>query len=439
MRDFPLRAWLYTAAVALGAATAFRLLTRDRGVPHLREAFAFGALFLLAELRPIKFPNQSYSVSFVISVAALVALGPAEAGIAAAFAALDEDIRTRPDWLGRMLFNGAQFSFATALAGAAYVATGGPVGAVRAEHFPEVLLPLFVASAVFFLVNSGLVTAMVVLVRRVSPREVWVANYASIVVSTFAFAVVGLLLAALYRDMGLLAVLFVLVPLVVARHALQAASQMHTAYEATLRSLVTAIEAKDAYTRGHAERVSRLATLIARRMGLGERRVRALRIAALMHDVGKLGVSTPILTKPGKLTPEEYEHMKAHPLHGCEIVEEIDFLREGDAVVAVRHHHERMDGRGYPDNLFGDDIPLVARIVMVSDAFDSMTSTRSYRRALPVEVAMRELRRCSATQFDPSVIDALERALGRYGWDPTPELYEGEQTERPALSVHAGA
>jgi HD-GYP domain-containing protein (c-di-GMP phosphodiesterase class II) len=232
-------------------------------------------------------------------------------------------------------------------------------------------------------------------------------------------------------------VLFLLVPMMVVRHALQAAAEMDAAYEATLRGLVTAIEAKDAYTRGHAERVSKLTTLIARELGFSEKAVHSIRIAALMHDVGKLVVSTAILTKPGKLTDEEYEHMKWHPIFGCEVIEEIDFLRDGEAVNAVRHHHERLDGRGYPDNLFGDDVPLTARVVMVADAFDSMTSTRTYRFAKSVDDGLRELRRCAATQFDPLCISALDRAIHKHGWEPTPELYGGEQTERPAVSVHA--
>src|SRR5207244_3708320 len=117
--------------------------------------------------------------------------------------------------------------------------------------------------------------------------------------------------------------------------------------------------------------------------GLSEERCRAIRYAAIMHDVGKLTVLSSVLQKPGKLTPEEYEHMKIHPLRGVEIVSEIDLLRE--VIVAVRHHHERIDGKGYPDGLAGEEIPLLARIVTVSDAFDSMTSTRTYRKAKTVE------------------------------------------------------
>jgi HD-GYP domain-containing protein (c-di-GMP phosphodiesterase class II) len=230
-------------------------------------------------------------------------------------------------------------------------------------------------------------------------------------------------LASLYLAMGPASVLFLLVPLLVARNTFQSAVEMEIAYEATVRSLIKAIEAKDPYTKGHAERVSRLSEMTARAYGLSSEECRVIRYIALMHDVGKLGVSTKILAKPGKLTDEEYEHMKQHPVRGYEIVSEIDFLRAA-AETAVRHHHERMDGRGYPDGLVGEAIPLIARIVMVCDAFDSMTSTRVYRKAKQIEDALAELNRCSGTQFDPVCIRALEKAIETEGWEAEPEEEE---------------
>jgi HD-GYP domain-containing protein (c-di-GMP phosphodiesterase class II) len=152
-----------------------------------------------------------------------------------------------------------------------------------------------------------------------------------------------------------------------------------------------------------------------------------------MHDVGKLTVDTRVLQKPGKLTMDEFEHMKVHPIRGSEIVAEIDLLK--DMVDGVRHHHERMDGNGYPDGLSGRDLSLEARMIMVCDAFDSMTSTRSYRKAMPLEAAFAELRRCQGTQFDEHMVDCLEAAVARHGWEPAPEAYQGiltQGTARPA-------
>jgi HD superfamily phosphohydrolase YqeK len=437
MQDFPIRARAYLVSVVVVAATAVALLASHYGIP--RAVIGFALLFLLAEVGSVTARDTSYSVSYVIGVATLVALGPAAAAVAAAIGGLDLIVRRRHHaWvLRRVFFNSGQYALSTAISGTTYVLLGGPVGSLTAKAFPRVLFAVGIASVLHFTVNVFLVAVMVSIVGGKGLREVFHANYSSIVGRTLAFALVGLFLGGLYLQIGIWAPLFVLVPLLVARRVLQAAAEMDGAYESTLKALVTAIEAKDAYTRGHAERVSKLTTMIARELGFTEKQVHSIRIAALMHDVGKLVVSTAILTKPGKLTDEEYEHMKWHPIFGCEVIEEIDFLREGEAVNAVRHHHERLDGRGYPDNLFGDDVPLTARVVMVADAFDSMTSTRTYRFAKSVDDGLRELRRCAATQFDPLCISALDRAIHKHGWEPTPELYGGEQTERAAVSVHA--
>ncbi|MGH2725762.1 MAG: HD-GYP domain-containing protein, partial [Actinomycetota bacterium] len=311
------------------------------------------------------------------------------------------------------------------LAGLAYDAVAGPLGIEPVLRqtgltFPHILIPVVAATAVQFVVNSILVSLVVAFVRGGKASSVWRDQYGAIVTGYVAFAGLGVVLAALYLEMGAASVVFLLVPLLVARGAIQSAFKMEGAYEATVRSLIQAIEAKDPYTRGHAERVAKLSEMTARTYGLSGDECRVIRYIALMHDIGKLGVSTKILAKPGKLTDEEYEHMKLHPVRGYEIVSEIDFLKRA-AETAVRHHHERMDGRGYPDGLAGEEIPVIARIVMCCDAFDSMTSTRVYRKAKSIEDALVELHRCVDTQFDRVSLAALERALEKYGWEAEPE------------------
>src|SRR5690606_16887267 len=169
-------------------------------------------------------------------------------------------------------------------------------------------------------------------------------------------------------------------------------------------------------TRGHSERVGHASMMIARELGMDDERVEVLRFAGILHDVGKLGVPTRLLTKDGPLTPEERRVIELHPEYGHEMVRGISFL--GEAREAVLHHHERMDGTGYPYGLTGGQIPESARVVAVADAFDAMTSTRSYSRARPVPVALRELQRCAGDHFDPRMVTALVRGSGRDGWDP---------------------
>jgi HD-GYP domain-containing protein (c-di-GMP phosphodiesterase class II) len=167
--------------------------------------------------------------------------------------------------------------------------------------------------------------------------------------------------------------------------------------------------------------VSRGAVMISTEIGMRAERIAAIRYAGMLHDVGKLGVATRVLQKTGKLTEEEYAAIQLHPMRGLDIVREIGFLDE--ALAGIMHHHERIDGRGYPMGLAGDEIPEFARVLAVADAFDSMTSTRSYRGARPVEEAVAELRKWSGTQFDPAFVDAFVAAIKRDGWQsPEPPL-----------------
>jgi len=180
---------------------------------------------------------------------------------------------------------------------------------------------------------------------------------------------------------------------------------LHDLLMGLLRSLTSAVDAKDAYTCGHSERVALLSRHLATNIGLPPNEVERIYMAGLLHDVGKIGVPESVLQKTGKLTPEEFELMKKHCQIGASILADVRQL--SDVVPAVLHHHERYDGRGYPAQLAGRDIPLAGRIICLADAFDAMTSNRTYRKALPLEVALTEIRRCSGTQFDPALAEVF--------------------------------
>jgi len=169
----------------------------------------------------------------------------------------------------------------------------------------------------------------------------------------------------------------------------------------TLQAVSAALDAKDRYTRGHSERVSYLATLLAQAIGLDEAEIERIRIAGLVHDVGKIGVPEVVLCKTGRLTDDEFEKIKKHPRIGYNILKGIPKME--DVLDGVLYHHERWDGRGYPDKLAGEAIPLYGRILAVCDTFDAMSSTRSYRRAMPREQVLEEILRCGGSQFDPTL------------------------------------
>jgi putative nucleotidyltransferase with HDIG domain len=178
----------------------------------------------------------------------------------------------------------------------------------------------------------------------------------------------------------------------------------------TIRALATAIEAKDPYTRGHSERVARVSVALARELGMADDEIKAVHVASILHDVGKIGTDGAILAKPGALTRGEYREIQRHPRTSYEIISEIRFPYPDVALIA-RHHHERVDGSGYPDGRRGDQIPIGARIIAVADAFDAMVSDRPYRRGLPLRQALDEIRRCRSRQFDPVVAGAFFRVL----------------------------
>jgi putative nucleotidyltransferase with HDIG domain len=173
----------------------------------------------------------------------------------------------------------------------------------------------------------------------------------------------------------------------------------------TITAFVNAIESKDPYLKGHSARVALYAVEIARMLKLDEETVQVVSRGAMLHDLGKLSIMDTILRKPERLTEEEFTVIKAHPVVGDRILKPLRFLAR--EACAVRHHHERYDGSGYPDGLVGDNIPLVARIVTVADVFDAVTSNRPYRTALPVEAARQEIMRGRGTHFDPQVADAF--------------------------------
>ena len=223
--------------------------------------------------------------------------------------------------------------------------------------------------------------------------------------------------------MGPFSGLLILAPLFAARWAFVQYGDEQRAHERTLSALVAAVETKDLYTRGHSERVALLCDLMAGSLSLSHQDTEALRFAGMLHDIGKLAIPTRVLRKADGLSGAELASMATHPARGVEMVRDIEFLK--GSIQAILHHHERMDGRGYPTGLSGEQIPLFARIIAVADAFDSLTTSSSHRDAHTVEEALAELHRRAGAHLDPSIVAALERALARHVWEPTrlePEL-----------------
>jgi putative nucleotidyltransferase with HDIG domain len=187
----------------------------------------------------------------------------------------------------------------------------------------------------------------------------------------------------------------------------QAYLTLKKAHLESVKVLAEAIDAKDPYTRGHSDRVKKMSLRLALSLGLTEYKLEILEYGALLHDIGKIGINDGILQKSGALTPEEFQLIQEHPLIGVKIVEGIEFFE--DMIPMIRSHHERFDGCGYPDGLIGEVIPLGARIIAVSDAFDAMTSLRPHRPLMPLEDVLGEMERGKGRQFDPKILEIFLR------------------------------
>ncbi|NLU67234.1 HD-GYP domain-containing protein [Streptomyces sp. HNM0574] len=407
-------------AAVLAAAVAVAPALREAGEVRWPVLLPLAALYAAAEYA-LRCPRLSpwlprdtgpFTPLFPVLLAGVFLLPPAAAALVPVPGALLG--RAEPRHAGaRRVWHAAQLALAAWAAAAAARAT--------APHLPQALLPAAVAGLAFCLVLTALDGAVLVLAERRPVRAAWRGRLPYAVVPHLLYAGTGLMAAVLWESRyGPVAALLVLLPGCLGFRVFAHGDRERGAHRAAVRALLRAVDIKDRYTCGHGERVGEASVLIARELGMDASRTEAVRLAGTLHDVGKLGVPTRLLCKDGPLTPEERRVIELHPEYGHEMVRGIGFLDEARA--AILHHHERLDGSGYPYGLSGDGIPEFARLVAVADAFDAMTSTRSYRRARPVKTALRELRRCAGTQFDPRMVAALTRALAREEWTPAADV-----------------
>jgi len=400
------------------------------------DAYGLLAIALLVasgQALALQLENGSISVGAVGSLAGAALFGPG-AALALAFASVSVDaVRRRPP-LHKFVFNAG----ALTLAG---LASAGLFAAVP-ERFGSFGLAILgvVAGALYFAVNTGLLSVVIGLEEGARPFSVWRERYSWLSYHYVAWGFVGAVVAIAYGAAELYALAAFAIPLLLMRVS-QASYIRHTAEStaklreaartikeqnvslgqandllrqrslAALEGLSATVDARDDYTAGHSRRVQTLTIQIATELGLSGHEVEVLGYAALFHDIGKLAIPDSILLKPGTLTEDEMALMRGHVEEGAAIVDRLSFL--ADAVPTVRHHHERFDGGGYPDGLKGNDIPLGGRIVHVADALDSMMRTRIYRPGRPLDEAISELKRERGHQFCPLCVDATLRILER--------------------------
>ncbi|MEP6649001.1 MAG: HD-GYP domain-containing protein [Lapillicoccus sp.] len=417
-----------TLLAAVGLVVSWIVVGRPTDVVALVTLLALGLLS-----GAVREPNVGSKVTFsflsIIIIASIVLTGPVGSGVVGAVSMGFEQGR-RP--LLARAFNAGMAAIHGVVGGVVYVALGGALDLTNLSGPGDLLLhvgaPLIAADVAQMLVNAVMLSGVVRLSDGVPPRRFIVQIVTSSGPAYIGYGIIGFLLVILWgpADVGPFSAVLILAPLFVARWAFVQFGEEQRAHERALSALVTAVETKDPHAAGHSARIARLAEWMAEPLSMGAQDVRALRFAAMLHDVGKVGVPTRILRRPHALTPADLETLTHHPALGVALVRDIEFL--GGSLDGIRHHHERWDGVGYPDGLAGDEIPLISRVIAVADAFDALTTDRVERPGLSPAQALKPIEQRRGRQFDPHVVAALATVLERHEWPATEA--EGDQLER---------
>lgn len=344
------------------------------------------------------------SVSFIPFLAAVFLFAPFWAmllGGSVVFV-VEALIRKKP-WV-KVVFNSSKEVLALGSASALYAMLGGQPSPEKFHFDP---LAIVAGGLAYVAVNRTAVSYAVSLSESLSFRSAWSRISGASLIYDFLAVPVPAFLAYLYVQWQLAGVALLVIPLFIVRHIYSINQQLEQANRDLLELMVKNIEARDPYTSGHSQRVSQYARILAREAGISFRQVELIATAGLLHDVGKTySEYAPLLLKEGRLTPEEKNLLQTHPVRSAELVGTISTLR-GQVEEAVRHHHENFDGTGYPDGLAGQGIPIGARIIMIADTLDAMTTDRPYRKALPFERVVEEFRKYAAKQFDPHLVEVV--------------------------------
>ena len=441
MRDLPFKAKLYLLGVYLiGLGTAgYALVFSGERLPRQPwELGLFLAIAVIAYGKKVTLMRHkgvadvgSMSLGFAITFAAMLRLGPLSGLLVAAVGCLSSCLYPKRQPFYQLLFNVLLSATEAWLTGVVFLHLNGGtlhLQAVRA------FAPVAAASLTYFLINTWSISVVIGLCSGQKIVQIWRTNFLWTAPSYFAGASISTLATLLCGHQSGAILLFVL-PVAYLTYQSYATyigrteeKQQHIEsladlYLSTIKSLALAIDAKDQYTHQHILRVQRYSVAIAKQMGLTGDELEAINTGALLHDIGKLGVPEYVLLKPGRLTEDEYAKIKQHPEIGAAILDPVEF--PWPVLPVVKHHHERWDGKGYPDGLAGTDIPQSARILSVGDVYDALTSNRSYRHAWEHRKAVEEIERSAGTQFDPAVVEAFLAVI---------EGVVGEMAEEKKLS-----
>jgi putative nucleotidyltransferase with HDIG domain len=415
--------------------------------------FAVGAAVLDGLRTPLRLAATG-SLAFVLHLASALLFGGFWGAVVTAVSALLVNVARGKEFL-KTLFNSAQLALSVLGAVYLYTLVGGdippaylgPRSVLASGSVQRDLGLFFVLSASYFVINSLLVSVAVALNSERALREVWNWNTRGVLGYDLTASSLAVLVALLYAKFdqtlgfGSVALIGVVFPLIAVRHVYGLYRQLQESGQELLQLMVKAIEARDPYTSGHSVRVSLLSRTIAMELGLPAMQIEQIETAALLHDVGKIHEEfAPLLRKESRLDEAETALMQTHATRSAELVGIISKFR-GSVQDSVRHHHERWDGRGYPNGVAGESIPIGARIILISDTIDAMTTDRPYRRRLTLDVVIAELQKCKGTQFDPKIVDVAisSVAVRHLIASPSPEARETQPHLARRRPAWAGA
>ncbi|MFN8517993.1 MAG: HD-GYP domain-containing protein [Chloroflexota bacterium] len=417
------------AALFAGASSLWPLASDGQ----LDLAF-WTALTVVTSSFPVRTPRGSVvSVSIAPILASGFFGGPTSAALVGFVGVIElRELRGEVPWYGT-LYNHCSTLIAAVLAVSGYQMIVGAEPGWSVTALGAAML----AGLVFFVVAEVLAAASIAIRQGRVISAVMGSDIRSYGLTFLGLAPLAWLMAVTYELVGPFVALVFALPLYTTRAAYQSVVELRHMFTQTVRALASAIDARDPSTKRHSEHVSGIAVEIGQEMGVSEPDLEILEWGGLFHDIGKIGIPDAVLLKPGRLDREERIEMNRHPVKGAEILANADRLRA--VVPLVRFHHEWYNGSGYPDRLIGDEIPLLARILAVADAFEAMTAVRPYQpRPKSLEQAIEELRKCAGTQFDPRVVAAFvrtrtARGMGEIAADPTRDLRPSVGDRPPLL------
>jgi hypothetical protein len=446
------------AVVAIGAAclVAASLGVKVANLDPLMFVLLLG-LAAAAQRNPVMlFRSSAISMSFAIKVAAYVLFGVGVALWVNVVVAAVNAFTPKPKPVRKAAFNFGQLSISTTLAATTYGYVGGHT---PPNELSSTVIAVAISAAVYFLVNSTLTAAVIALTSDAKFRAVWRQNFSWMPVNYLATAVNGAALALAYQALGIFGAAVFVLPLGVAWYSFklyvahsndmraehakmtelnrlfeQSSTHLAEAHISIVGALLGSLEAKSATGTAHLAATIYRSVAVAKRLGMDHMAIESVQLGALFHDLGKIAISDAILQKPDRLTDIEWGEIRAHPIIGASLLAqmpELDHIRP-----LILAHHERFDGRGYPNGLKGDAIPRAAQIIAVADAYEAMTTPRPYRRAVTPDAAVAELRACAGTQFDPKVVEAF---IGELNVAPTSELEHLTVYQRAVDAVRSTA